>query len=62
MSDMSTAPILRTLTFVTGNKNKLAEVKATLDGIINVVSAKIDCKFIIVSRRNIALIQSSYST
>ncbi|KAI8050830.1 inosine triphosphate pyrophosphatase [Syncephalis plumigaleata] len=39
---MSTVPILRTLTFVTGNKNKLAEVKATLDGIINVVSAKVD--------------------
>ncbi|KAI9591972.1 inosine triphosphate pyrophosphatase [Syncephalis fuscata] len=39
---MATSQALRTLTFVTGNKNKLAEVKATLDGIINVESTKID--------------------
>jgi inosine triphosphate pyrophosphatase len=33
---------LRTLTFVTGNKNKLAEVQAILQGVVQVNSVKID--------------------
>lgn len=32
------------LVFVTGNKNKLSEVQAILNGVIDVESHKIDCK------------------
>ncbi|RKP23734.1 inosine triphosphate pyrophosphatase [Syncephalis pseudoplumigaleata] len=39
---MSTTQLLRTLTFVTGNKNKLAEVRASLDGVIDVIAVDID--------------------
>lgn len=37
---------LRTLTFVTGNAKKLEEVSSILQGTVNIVSHKLDCKYI----------------